>query len=131
VPPDAGRIPPRRRLAGKRGVALLESAVSRRIAGSLFLSRVFPTRLVGCCWNTDTAHSARHLGAVFAVDIDDDHTAADLRRKEFRHGRGYGLAGRFVSCASLAAHEPLPKLEGWSAAILKGFIARRDRRGAR
>ena len=76
---------------------------------------------MGYCWEPDNEKSNRHFGVIFKVEIDNDHTAADLRKKEFRHGRGHGLAGRFVSWRSLKSKEIEPNLEAWSIAILGGI----------
>jgi predicted NUDIX family phosphoesterase len=110
------------RVTAKGGEDLLKSALLDRISRSLFLSRTFPVDLVGYCWEPNSDKSKHHFGVIFKVEIDNDHTAADLRRKEFRHGRGHGLAGRFVSWKSLASGElKQPNLEGWSVAILNGL----------
>jgi predicted NUDIX family phosphoesterase len=107
-------------VTGKRGKDLLETALLDRISRSLFLSRTFPVDLVGYCWEPENEKSNRHFGVIFKVDIDNDATAADLRRKEFRHGRGYGLVGRFVGWNSLKSKGVQPNLEAWSIAILGG-----------
>ena len=104
---------------GKRGLDLIRSALLDKVRDSLFLSRLFPADFVGYCWEPTNDKSKRHFGVVFKVEIDNDHTAADLRKKEFRHGRGHGLAGRFVGWKALASKELQPDLEGWSLAILQ------------
>lgn len=106
-------------LIGKRGLELLRSALLDKIRDSLFLSRLFPVDLIGYCWEPNNEKSSRHFGVVFRVEIDNDHTAADLRKKEFRHGRGHGLAGRFVSWKALTSKELQPNLEAWSVSILQ------------
>jgi predicted NUDIX family phosphoesterase len=116
------------RVPGLSGVDLLRKALLDRIAESLFLSRTFPVDLVGYCWEPDNERSRRHLGVMFRVDIDNDPTATDLRKKEFRHGRGHGLAGRFVSWKALESKELQPNLEAWSLAVLAGV---KDVRGLR
>lgn len=116
------------RVAGKGGEELLTTALLDRISRSLFLSRTFPVDLVGYCWEPDNEKSNRHFGVIFKVEIDNDPTAADLRKKEFRHGRGHGIAGRFVSWKALKSKEIESNLEGWSIAILGGVA---DIRGLR
>jgi predicted NUDIX family phosphoesterase len=108
------------RVTAKGGEELLQSALLDRISRSLFLSRTFPVDLVGYCWEPNNEKSNRHFGVIFKVDIDNDVTAADLRKKEFRHGRGHGLAGRFVSWKSLTSKAIEPNLEAWSVSILGG-----------
>jgi hypothetical protein len=64
--------------------------------------------------------SSRHFGVMFRVRIENDHTAVDLRKKEFRTARGHALAGGFMDFAQLTSEELIPHLEPWSAAILCG-----------
>jgi predicted NUDIX family phosphoesterase len=108
------------RETGKQGEELLRTALLDRITRSLFLSRMFPLELVGYCWEPNNEKSSHHIGVMFKVDIDNDHSASDLRKKEFRHGRGHGLGGRFVKWSDLASKEIKPNLEGWSVAVVDG-----------
>jgi predicted NUDIX family phosphoesterase len=103
------------------GIKGLENALSDRIAQSLFLSHSFEFRQIGYCWEPENPKSSRHLGVVFEADVKNEHTASDMKKKEFRHGRGHGLAGGFISWADLKSHEEELKLEAWSAAILCGY----------
>lgn len=109
---------------GVRGVPLLEQALLDRIKRNLFLSRGFGTRLVGYCWDVTDARESRHVGVIFRVDIDNREAAIDLRKKEFRRGRGHGLAGGFVNWSQLAQEADSGKLEPWSLAILRHFHSR-------
>lgn len=99
----------------------LESALSDRIAQSLFLSHPFALELIGYCWERDNPKSNQHLGVMFRAEVKNEHTAADLRKKEFRHGRGHGLAGRFIEWKKLKSGESELKLEAWSTSVLRGF----------
>jgi len=110
------------RVTEKAGEDLLKSTLLDRISRSLFLSRTFPVNLVGYCWEPDNENSNRHFGVIFKVEIDNDATAADLRKKEFRHGRGHGLAGQFVSWKLLTSKAVEPNLEAWSVSILDGIV---------
>src|SRR6266508_3554531 len=112
----------------KRGIDLLKSAVLERITRSLFLSRVFPLNLVGYCWDANNPDSSQHLGVIFKVQIDNEHTAIDIRKKKFRRGRGHGLTGSFVTSAQLSSKELKPALESWSSSIVKAI---KDFRGLR
>jgi len=105
---------------GKAGLALLEGALMERITRSLFLSRVFPLKIVGYCWDAKDEKSNHHFGVIFRVSIDNDHTATDLRKKEFRTGRGHSLAGGFMPWKELSTGEMKLNLESWSMAILHG-----------
>jgi hypothetical protein len=113
------------KMGDKIDQALLEHALTERIGRSLFLSRVFPIRLVGYCWDKEDDKSNRHFGVIFEVTIDNDHTIADLRKKEFRAGRGHGLAGGFIPLDKLSERET--NLESWSRAILTGLYRLGDR----
>jgi predicted NUDIX family phosphoesterase len=108
---------------GKReGVSirdLLLEELRDRIARSLFLSRVFPTELLGYCWDATDPHSSRHFGFVFRMEIDNPHTAADLRKKEFRKKRGHGWVGQFDAVSDLRSNQDPLNLETWSRAILR------------
>jgi predicted NUDIX family phosphoesterase len=115
---------------GKRGLDLLEAALLDRITRNLFLSRGFAVDFVGYCWDRADENSSRHFGAMFKVNIDNEETAIDLRRKEFRRGRGHGLAGRFIGWSELSKTELQPELETWSLAVLKGLNDIRGLRGA-
>jgi predicted NUDIX family phosphoesterase len=106
---------------GSQGVDLLKVSLLDRIARSLFLSRSFPVELVGYCWDREDPISSRHFGVIFHVQIDNDHTAINLRRKEFRSKRGHGFAGNFVSWNNLRSSQIEPTLETWSLAILRGL----------
>jgi predicted NUDIX family phosphoesterase len=101
-------------------IGLIRAAVVERIMRALFLSREFQTRLVGYCWDAANEQSSPHFGVMFSVDIDNEHMATDLRKKEFRQGRGHGLAGSFVTWETLLSDkEAQGALESWSLAILK------------
>ena len=106
---------------GVAGIKLLENALLDRIARNLYLSRTFPMEMVGYCWDPDDEKSNRHFGVVFKVSIDNEHTAVDLRKKEFRRAREHALGGRFVKPSELSSPELRPNLETWSASILNGF----------
>jgi predicted NUDIX family phosphoesterase len=102
----------------------LTSALSNRLSQSLFLSHPFDLEFVGYCWEPNNSKSNQHLGVMFRAEISNEHTAADLRKKEFRHGRGHGLAGRFVPWKQIKSSESALKLEGWSKAVIQGFKPR-------
>jgi predicted NUDIX family phosphoesterase len=109
------------RTPGRDGEDLLRSALLDRITRSLYLSRRFPLELLGCCWEPNNEKSSRHLGVMFKVDIDNDHSASDLRKKEFRRGRGHGLGGKFVNWRELTSPDVQQNLEAWSLAIVQGL----------
>jgi len=108
------------RQEGQHGEELLKAALLERITRSLFLSRMFPLEYVGYCYEPDTESSSRHFGVIFRVLIDNDHTAADLRKKEFRTARGHGLAGGFTNIETFASDDLTSGMENWSRAILRG-----------
>lgn len=107
--------------SGKHGLDLIKGALVDRITRSLFLSREFRVDPIGYCWNPEDETSNHHFGIMFRVNIDNDHMATDLRKKEFRKGRGHGLAGSFVSWETLQSEEAKGNLETWSLAILKNL----------
>jgi predicted NUDIX family phosphoesterase len=98
--------------------ALLEDALSKRIARSLFIARKFPMKLVGYCWDRDEVNSKRHFAVVFEVQIDSEATADDLRKKEFRRWRGPSRAGEFMSWQDLDRQAQDLNLEPWSRSIV-------------
>jgi predicted NUDIX family phosphoesterase len=106
---------------GPAELGLIKNALVERITRSLFLSREFPTELVGYCWDAEDRNSSPHFGVIFRVNIDNDAMAADLQKKEFRQGRGHGLTGRFVTWDTLSDEDVQKSLESWSKAILKNF----------
>jgi predicted NUDIX family phosphoesterase/thymidylate kinase len=106
--------------SGQGTKQLLEDALFARIARSLFMGRRFPMKLVGYCWDRDEANSRRHFAVVFEVQIDNERTADDLKRKEFRKWRGPNLAGDFYTWPELAKQSMELDLEPWSQAILRG-----------
>jgi predicted NUDIX family phosphoesterase len=120
------------RVGGHSGKVLLESALKDRIMRSLFLSREFATSLKGYCWDRDEPHSSKHFGVIFQVEIDNPHTASDLRKKEFRRarGRGHNLVGQFTEWGDLQKNADDMSLESWSRAILKGVSVFRKESGA-
>jgi predicted NUDIX family phosphoesterase len=105
---------------GKKGRQLLESALMDRITRQLFLSREFAAKLKGYCWDSDDADSSKHLGILFQIEIDNDHTANDLRKKEFRKGRGRGhdLVGQFIGWTELTKKRNDVMLESWSNSVI-------------
>lgn len=109
------------RREGKGGLDLLRDALLDRITRSLHLSRLFPLDFEGYCWDPNDEKSNRHFGVVFRVTINNDSTATDLKKKEFRRGRGYGLAGGFIGWEKLSSQDVKPSLEAWSLAILRGM----------
>ena len=115
---QGAHVPKRRNSSPKE---MLTSALSDRIAQSLFLSHPFDLSLVGYCWELTSTESNMHLGVMFKAQIENNHTAADLRKKEFRHGRGHGLGGRFISWKELKLAESDLKLEAWSISLLRGL----------
>lgn len=100
---------------------LLEAALLARVSRSLFLSRVFPIESLGYCWDRDDEISSRHFGMVYRIQINNPHTAADLKKKEFRKQRGHGLTGQFLDWKQLSDNEVQTMLESWSQAILRGI----------
>lgn len=103
---------------GVDAAELLRGALQDRVSRALFLSRVFPIDARGYCWDRQNPHSSRHFGVVYRVRIDNPHTAADLRKKEFRKRRGHGLIGEFDEIGDLIANQDELRLESWSRAIL-------------
>lgn len=97
---------------------LLQRSLQNRLARSLFLSRSFQTEEIGYCWDAADPKSRRHLGMMYTVSIDNPHTAADLRKKEFRRKRGHTLVGEFVQWRDLREHAGALNLETWSSTAL-------------
>jgi len=99
---------------------IIKNSLLDRVSRSLFLSRVFPIKSLGYCWNKNDSSSRRHLGVVYRIDIDNIHTAIDLKKKEFRKQRGHGLFGRFEKWQNLVKNGKKLDLESWSRTILNG-----------
>ncbi len=95
----------------------LVSALQERIMRSLYLSREFKMNLVGYCWDRDEDRSKQHLGVIFEVQIDNDHTVSDLRKKEYRRWRGHGHSGQFIDWEELGKKQLVGDLESWSASL--------------
>ena len=106
------------RKAALAGQGLLSRPSKIRIMRSLFLSRMFELQPVGYCWDKEDAASKRHFGLVFRVEIDNEHTARDLRRKELKKQRGPSLAGEFVGWNDLSSKSQELRLEPWSLSAL-------------
>lgn len=104
---------------GGESEAIMRDAIMERISRSLFLSRSFAAEFRGYCWDPQNHERNPHFGAVFRVHIDNPHTATDLRKKEFRRGRGHGLAGKFVNWDELSGSAADASLEDWSQTILR------------
>jgi predicted NUDIX family phosphoesterase/thymidylate kinase len=104
------------------GIKLLEDALFARVARSLFLGRRFPMELIGYCWDSGDKNSRRHFAMVFQVSIDSEHTAEDLKKKEFRRWRGPSRAGEFLSWGELKEKAEELNLEPWSLAILRSKV---------
>jgi len=96
---------------------LMQDALMDRIARSLFLSRKFSAQPLGFCWDQSSVDSSRHFGFAYKMNIDSEVAANDLRKKEFRKQRGYGLSGQFHPWNSLREARDLG-LEPWSKAIV-------------
>ncbi len=96
---------------------LLKNSLMERVSRSLFLSRLFPIDTLGYCWDRDDPTS-RHFGMVYRIQIDNPHTAVDLKKKEFRKKRGHGLAGQFADWQQLVNSRDQLDLESWSKTIL-------------
>lgn len=114
---------------GAIGKSLLSATLMDRIVRSLFLSREFDTELKGYCWDSGDAHSSKHFGMLFSIEIDNPHTANDLRKKEFRRarGRGHDLVGQFTSWNKLRRNAKDLRLESWSKSVLDNSIEFRKR----
>jgi len=96
---------------------MIRMALLDRISRELFLSRIFPIKALGYCWDADDQMSSKHLGIIYQVEIDNSHTALDLRKKEFRKMRGHGFTGRFVNYQKIWNLETEMALESWSLTI--------------
>jgi predicted NUDIX family phosphoesterase len=107
---------------------VLEDALCERIARTLFLGQRFPMTLKGYCWDRDEVNSRKHLAVIYDVRINSEHTAADLRQKEFRNWRGPSLGGEFVSWDELDGQREELNLEPWSQAILDSQMAQQKGR---
>ena len=103
---------------------LVQSALADRISRDLFLSRAFPTKAVGYCWDRDDAKSSPHFGVVYEITIDNPDTAIDLKKKAFRRRRGHGLTGKFVTVEQLVENQEQLNLESWSKTILRKFLVK-------
>jgi predicted NUDIX family phosphoesterase len=99
----------------------IQQALVEKIRDKLFLSRQFDTRYAGYAWDRDDPRSRHHFGLIYMIRIDSEDVAADLRKKEFRSGRGYGLSGKFLEPEALTAQAPDSGLESWSRAVLAGL----------
>lgn len=119
------------KMQGRSGRSLLSAALMDRIMRSLFLSREFATDLKGYCWDREEEHSSNHFGVIFRIEIDNENTAIDLRKKEFRKGRGRGhnLVGQFISWGKLRKSSKDLALESWSQSILKSLSDFRGSKG--
>ena len=100
---------------------LLQTALLDRISRYLFLSRKFPTNMLGYCWDREDLKSSRHFGLVYRIQIDNPDTAVDLKKKEFRMKRGFGFTGGFNSFREISDKRDKRSLESWSRAILDGM----------
>ncbi len=98
--------------------SLLKHSLMERVSGSLFLSQVFATEQVGYFRDQSSAESERHLGIFYRIRIDRSETVADLKKKEFKYGRGYGLSGQFLPKKSISEKRQDLGLESWSCAII-------------
>jgi predicted NUDIX family phosphoesterase/thymidylate kinase len=98
---------------------LLRVTLQGRLSRSLFLSRAFQTEELGFTWDAEDKKSSHHLGMMYSMTIDNPHTAADLRKKEFKRKRGHGLVGEFVSWDQLIERSDELNLESWSRGLLK------------
>jgi predicted NUDIX family phosphoesterase len=107
------------------GLPLVERALVERVTRSLYLSRRFPVQVRGYCWDDSNEHSAKHFGVVFRIEIDNSHTADDLRKKEYRkaRGRGHDLVGQFARWADVSSRSAELGLEPWSRSILSNEAA--------
>ena len=97
---------------------LIKKSLLERISSSLFLSRQFPIKLLGCCWAPEDPNTSRHFGVIYRIQIDNAHTALDLRKKEYRKIRGHGLSGKFYNIADISENRENLSLEIWSCTIL-------------
>ena len=97
---------------------LLSESLKHRLSRALFLSRVFETKELGYSWDKDNPVSSRHLGMMYSLEIDNPHTAADLRKKAFKRKRGHSLVGEFVPWNEVAEKVDELNLESWSQALL-------------
>src|SRR5436190_9583066 len=88
---------------------------------SLFLSRIFELLPIGYCWDKAEAASSRHFALVFQVEIDNEYTARDLRRKELKKRRGPSLAGEFIGWDELNSRSDELSLEQWSLSALSNL----------
>ncbi|HXQ69536.1 MAG TPA: hypothetical protein VN844_03585 [Pyrinomonadaceae bacterium] len=98
---------------------LLRATLQSRLSRSLFLSRAFQTEELGFSWDEKNEKSSHHLGMIYSMNIDNPHTATDLRKKEFKRKRGHGFVGEFVSWDQLAERAEEFRLEAWSRDLLK------------
>jgi predicted NUDIX family phosphoesterase/thymidylate kinase len=102
---------------------LLKVTLQERISRALFVSRVFRTESLGYCWDRDDPGSSQHFGLVHRIEIDNPHTAVDLKQKEFRKKRGHGMLGKFVDLQDLQGKgQDELSLESWSRTILDHII---------
>lgn len=103
---------------------LLVAALQKRISRFLFLSRTFPISRLGYCWDRENAKSNKHFGIIYKMNIDNELTAADLKKKEFRKQRGFGLSGNFDDIEVIKAKINDLQLENWSRSILEGVFSK-------
>jgi predicted NUDIX family phosphoesterase len=96
---------------------MMKQALLDRISRELFLSRVFPIKALGYCWDADDQMSSKHLGIIYQIEIDNLYTALDLKKKEFRKMRGHGFTGMFIDYQDIWKHDTEIALESWSLTI--------------
>ncbi len=104
---------------------LLLEAGKERVNEALFLGRNFELVPAGFAW----VRSEPHFGYILRLAIENKHTAQDLRKKEFKKSRGFGLSGELLPWEDLKAAPGDYELESWSMAILsdyKGLLGLRD-----
>jgi predicted NUDIX family phosphoesterase len=86
-----------------------------RVNESLFLGRSLTLVPVGYCWRDDE----NHLGIMLRLRIENDLTAKDLEKKEFRRSRGLGLSGKLIEWMKLQINEASYDLEPWSVDVVR------------
>ena len=104
---------------------LMKESLRERLGRSLFLSRIFPMEEFGYCWDKNDTGSVQHFGFIYKIDINNNETAMDLKKKEFRKQRGHGLVGKFEHIKTIKSQKTKLGFEIWSETIIKHLIKER------
>ncbi|OGP60556.1 MAG: hypothetical protein A2V67_15220 [Deltaproteobacteria bacterium RBG_13_61_14] len=100
-------------------IEIIKNTLQDHIARYLFLSRVFPVKHLGFCWDRELPSSNQHLGVIYEINIGNPLTAMDFINREFRKRRGHGLIGNFDEMKEIRSNQEKLGLESWSRTIIE------------